>query len=108
MDGNNSKEEIKQLPEKIKQEVFLKLNYANCRFMKSKRAFRTSYNNQNGVWFTAKLENGDENSEKIKMLHLHLRTPAKDRWINEEEDLDIDLYISETEFDKLRELLNDH
>lgn len=96
---------MKELPKKLKEEEFLKLNYANCRFMKSKRAYRTIYNPSN-VIFTAKLEEGDDKNSKIKMLHIHLRTKAEDRWFNEEEDLDIDLYIPESEFIKLEALLN--
>lgn len=94
----------KPLPTNLGKEVFMKLNYASCRFMKSKRAYRTGYNDKNN-WFTAKLEQGDDERGNIKMLHIHLRTPAKDRWFGEEEDLDIDLYVHEDSFKELKELL---
>lgn len=95
---------VKPLPTNLSEEKFLKLNYANCRFMKSKKAYRTSYNPTN-IFFTAKLEEGNEGTEKIKMLHLHLRTPAEDRWFNEQENLDIDIYIPESEFSQITHLL---
>ena len=97
----------KPLPKKLSKELFLKLNYASCRFMKSKRAYRTDYNPKNN-WFTAKIEEGDEDDKKIKMLHIHLRTPATDKWFKEEEDLDVDLYIHEKDFKELKQILEEH
>lgn len=96
----------KPLPVKVGEEKFLQLNYANCRFMKSKRAFRTSYNPKN-TWFTLKLEQGNdfETNKEIRMIHLHLRTPAEDRIYNEKEDLDIDIYIPDSEFNKIQEVI---
>lgn len=95
---------VKPLPTNLSTELFMKLNYASCRFMKSKRAYRTGYND-NVKYFTAKLEQGDDERGNIKMLHIHLRTPAKDRWFGDEEDLDIDLYIHEDSLEELKELL---
>lgn len=96
---------MKKLPKKLGEEIFMSLNYANCRFMDSKRAYRTRYNQQ--CIFTAKVVEGDEDNKKIKLLQIHLRTPAEDRWFNKKEDLDIDIYIPEKDFPNLIKILKE-
>ncbi len=85
---------MKPLPKKLGEEKFLKLNYANTFFMKSREAFRTGYN-EKGTFFTFKVVEGDDerfDGKKTKLVQIHLRCPAKDRINNKEETLDIDLY----------------
>ena len=91
---------MKPLPKKIGDEKFLKLNYANTFFMKSREAFRTSYNDGN-LWFTFKVVEGDDErfqGQKTKLVQIHLRGPARDRINQKEEVLDIDMYAFFDEF----------
>lgn len=93
---------MKPLPKKIGTEKFLKLNYANTFFMKSREAFRTGYNEQ-GTFFTFKVVEGDDErfeGKKTKLVHIHLRGPAKDRINQKDEILDIDLYAFFDDFKK--------
>lgn len=92
---------MKKLPKRISEEKFFKLNYANARFMNSKEAYRTNYH-EPGAFLTLKCVEGDDFNlnKKVNLVQLHLRTKAKDRINNKDEDLDIDIYFYEDEFNK--------
>ena len=100
----------KPLPKKLGEEKFLKLNYANTFFMKSRDAFRTDYNPKK-YFFTFKVVEGDDenfNGNKTKLVQIHLRTDAKDKLKNQEEVLDVDIYAFFDDFKKqIKEMIDE-
>lgn len=91
---------MKELPENKSEEIRLNVDYLICRFMKSKRAFKINQN-QDGTWFTIK-----EVKEKglYPQYQIHIRFDGKDEWFNENETIDLDVYIKKEELDKLKQL----
>jgi len=91
---------MKILPNQLKKEIFLKIDYLICRFMGSKIAYKINQNQPN-TWFTIK-------KIKEKGLHnqyqFHIRFNGKDKWFNKEDIIDLDFYISENEFNKILEM----
>jgi len=87
---------MKHLDEK-RAEVSIVPKYIIARFMKSKKAFKIEHF-QPVLCFFGILE-------KDRQLHIHVRFNGKDEWNKEEETLDIDIYIPQSEHEKIRKLL---
>jgi len=87
---------MKHLDEK-KAEVSIAPKYIIARFMKSKKAFKTRHFQPMLCFFGILKKDGQ--------LHIHVRFNGKDEWNNEEETLDVDIYIPKAEHEKIRKLL---
>jgi len=88
--------EKKKLSPQTSKEVWMKIDYAIARFMKSKLFFRT-----NSALFTFKKVKEGTLHEQIQ---IHLRIIGRNEK-GEQDDIDFDVYASIPEFNKLKELL---
>lgn len=92
---------MKELPKKLSNEIFLKIDYLICRFMKNKHAYKINQNQP--TFFTVK-------KIQEKGLHpqyqFHIRFNGKDRWYNDEDIIDFDFYIDEKEIEKILDVIN--
>jgi hypothetical protein len=93
---------MKQLPDRLGEELFLKIDYVICRFMKQKKAYKTSQNQSNVIFTVKKVK--EENLEP--QYHLHLRFNGRDVWFNDNDSIDVDFYINEKEFTKILSIID--
>lgn len=85
---------MKKLSLQTGDEVRFNVDYIICRFMKSKKAYKTPQNPKD-VWFTMKPVKEKNVPEEIQ---IHLRFNGRDYWYNEEDIIDIDVYVNKEEF----------
>ena len=88
---------MKVLPEKTSDEIFLTMDYAICRFMKNKRAYKTCQN-QAGIYLTMKKV---QEKNLHPQYHIHLRFAGRDHWYGDDDTIDVDCYIHESEMSKI-------
>ena len=87
-----SKDYFKKYPEAL-----LQIDYAMVRFVRNELGFKIKQGDPK-VWFAFK------RIPEKKQLVIHLRMPAKDKWNNILEFLDIDIYFPQDELEKVKEL----
>jgi len=85
---------MKDLSEVLGNEVWIKPDYLILRFMKSRKAYKTRQNQP--MIFTVKLIDGQ--------VHIHVRFDGRDKWFNDMDTLDFDVYVPIKEFEKLLEM----
>lgn len=79
----------KILPDKLGGEVFLQNVYAICRFMESKKAYKTKQNQP----MILTLKPTITSRELGPQIQLHLRFHGRDEWFKEEDTIDVDAYV---------------
>jgi hypothetical protein len=91
---------MKVLSPRIGEEKSLKVRYAMCRFMESKKAFKIQQD-QKGTWLTVKPIHEKNLSPEMQ---IHFRFTGTDQWFGGTETVDCDLYIDLNEFKKILDL----
>lgn len=93
---------MKNLPVKTTKEIRLDVDYVICRFMKNKKAYKTTQNPK--LWFTIK---GVQEVNLPPQVQLHLRFSGRDEWNEEDDVVDLDLYVNRELFEsEIRNMIN--
>lgn len=91
---------MKELPQQIGKEIFLKMDYLICRFMNKKYAYKIDQNQK--TYFTIKKI---QDQGKRPQYQFHIRFEGKDTWFNDNDIIDFDFYIDESEKEKIKEVI---
>lgn len=87
---------MKQLPQLIGKEHLLQIHYAILRFMKNKTAYKTKQEPTDVIFSIKPIQE----KNLPPQYHLHLRFPGKDHYTNQDEIIDLDLYLPIEELKK--------